>query len=44
MYSFYDIFVATGKRAWLTDDFFVAAAGDDGITMGNNDTGELTRV
>lgn len=36
MYSFYDILVATGERAWLTDNYFVAAAGDDGITMGNN--------
>lgn len=35
-YSYYDIYVATGIDAWVSEEFFVAAAGDDGITMGNN--------
>lgn len=44
LYSFYDIFVATGKEAWLSDEFFVAAAGDDGVTMGNDNKGQLTSI
>lgn len=43
-YSFYDILLATGEEAWMTDKYFVAAAGDDGITMSNNKFGVLTRV
>lgn len=43
-YSFYDIKIATKKEAWLTKEFFVAAAGDDGITMANNKTGVLSNI
>jgi hypothetical protein len=43
-YSFYDILLATRKDAWLTKEFFVAAAGDDGITMSNNESGVLSKI
>jgi hypothetical protein len=33
-YSFYDIFVATGRLAWRDNQNYVIAAGDDGATFG----------
>jgi hypothetical protein len=35
MYSFLDILISTGIRPWLSKEFFVAASGDDGVTMGS---------
>jgi hypothetical protein len=35
VYSMFDIFLATGHRAWRDDRFFTIAAGDDGVTFGN---------
>lgn len=35
MYSFLDILIGTGIRPWLSKEFFVAASGDDGVTMGS---------
>lgn len=38
LYSYYDVYLATGIVAWRDDRVLVMAAGDDGVTFSDHAT------